>query len=216
MLSDYIPESAPLKSANALVLAPMLLSSMLKAGFVLVGGQSRRMGRDKALLPWKSGVLVEEIAAKAAAVAGTVTLIGNPARYAHLNFPCIPDMRSGFGPLSGIETALAAGHGELNLILACDMPEVETAHLERLMTIATESGEKCVVTADASGFIHPLCAVYRTGCLEAVESALDDGRLKLMSLVQDLHAKVVSVADSIRNINTFEEWEALSAGDGYF
>ena len=167
------------------------------------------MGTDKALLPWKSGVLVEDMAAKLVAVTETVALVGDPARYCHLGYPCIPDLRRGLGPLSGIETALASGRGELNLVLACDMPGIEIAHLEKLVAIATESDENCVVTADADGAIQPLCAIYRRACLGAVREALDEGRLQLMSLITNLRAKLVPVADTIRNINTAEEWNAL-------
>lgn len=203
MLSDYIPESAP---------SGCYYLGMLTAGFVLVGGQSRRMGRDKALLPWKSGVLVEEIAAKAAAVTSHVYLVGDSRRYAHLNYPCIPDLRPGLGPLSGIEAALASGFGELNLILACDMPEIQDAHLARLVDAARESRANCVITADASGRMHPLCAVYRRECLPHVKRALDQGRLKLMQLVQDFQAEVLELADCIRNINTAAEWDAARHG----
>jgi molybdopterin-guanine dinucleotide biosynthesis protein A len=185
---------------------------MLTAGFVLVGGQSRRMGRDKALLPWKSGVLVEEIAAKAATVTRHVALVGNPSRYAHLNYPCIADLRPGMGPLSGIEAALASGRGDLNLILACDMPEMEEVHLVKLVDAARRSSAKCIVTADGSGRMHPLCAVYRRECLPAVRSALDEGRLKLTALVQDLQAEVVTIPGPIRNLNSPPEWEAFRNG----
>lgn len=188
---------------------------MLTAGFVLVGGQSRRMGRDKALLPWNSGVLVEDIAGKLSAVADSVALVGDPARYAHLNYPCIPDLRTGLGPLSGIEAALDSARAELNLILACDMPEVEAAHLRRLLCVAVGSGEDCIMSQDVSGVTHPLCAVYRSTCLPVIRKALDEGRLKLMSVVEELQAKVISVASPICNINTVEEWNALRSTDGY-
>jgi molybdopterin-guanine dinucleotide biosynthesis protein A len=182
---------------------------MLTAGFVLVGGQSRRMGRDKALLPWKTGVLADEMASKLAAVTGTAVLIGDPAKYAHLGYPCLPDLRTGLGPLSGIEAALASARAELNLILACDLPGIEVPHLRRLLTETKESGENCTVTADASGAIQPLCAVYRSTCLPVVRNALDNGRLKLMDVVKQLQGRAIPVANVIDNINSPEEWKAV-------
>lgn len=204
--SDYIPEER----------APGCYHlGMLTAGFVLVGGQSRRMGRDKALLPWNTGVLVQDVAAKLAAVTGSVTLIGDPARYAHLQYPCLPDRRPGLGPLSGIETALESARGEVNLILACDMPHIDVAHLRSLLAAALDSEEECLVTEDASGVIHPLCAAYRSTCLPAVRKALDEGRLKLMSLVGELKPKLIPVPVRLSNINTAEDWSAARAANGY-
>lgn len=170
------------------------------------------MGTDKALLPWGTGVLVEEIAAKVAAAAGSVTLIGNPIQYAHLRYSCLPDLRPGMGPLSGIEAALASGRGELNLILACDMPHVEDAHLANLVHTAHDLNANCVVTGDETGAIHPLCAVYRRACLQKVKEALDTGELRLMRLIEDLQATLIKVPGRIRNINTAVEWEGISNG----
>jgi molybdenum cofactor guanylyltransferase len=85
---------------------------MQTAGFVLVGGDSSRMGRDKALLPLKSGLLIHELAGKVADASGTAALIGEPARYRHLEIDCLADLRPGMGPLAGIETALESGRGE--------------------------------------------------------------------------------------------------------
>jgi molybdopterin-guanine dinucleotide biosynthesis protein A len=173
------------------------------------------MGRDKALLPWKSGVLAEEIAGKLSVVTETVALVGNPSRYGHLGYPCLSDLRGGLGPLGGIEAALDSARGDLNLILACDMPEVDAAHLSRLLEFAATSREDCVVTQDMAGAIHPLCAVYRSTCLPVIRKALDEGRLKLRSVVEELRAKTILLADHICNINTEEEWNAVRSTHGY-
>ena len=141
---------------------------MKAAGFVLVGGRSSRMGRDKALLPLSSRLLIEDIAAKVAAATGSVALIGAPERYKHVGLECLPDLRPGMGPLAGIETALLSGRGELNLIVACDMPSLEADWLYRLMREARETDAHCVTTRDGSGIVHPLCAVYRSGCLPVI------------------------------------------------
>ncbi len=188
---------------------------MTTAGFVLVGGRSRRMGRDKALLPWHSGVLVQDVAAKVAEVSGTVDLVGNPDRYAHLGFNCLTDLRPGLGPLSGLETALHSGRAEYNLVLACDMPDVSAEHLTHLLRTAQQTDAKCVVTQDEAGRIHPLCAVYHAVCLPSISRALDERRLKLLDLVSELDAEAVSTRSPIRNINTAEEWEALHAAHGF-
>ena len=67
---------------------------------------------------------------------------------------------------------------------------------------------RCVVTKDAAGKIHPLCAVYRSDCLPLVRRALDAGRLKLVDLIEDLQALEICTADVIANLNTPEELAA--------
>lgn len=171
------------------------------AGFVLVGGQSRRMGRDKALLPWDDQFLAQHVADCLLEVTDSVSLLGDPARYGHLGFDCIPDLRPGLGPLSGIEAMLFARRAERNLLLACDMPGVPVTHLQAL---AQTSGA-CVVTEDQTGQTHPLCAVYDVTLLPAVQSALDRGRLRLQDLIRELNPCIVRYPGVLANINTSED-----------
>lgn len=192
---------------------------MQTAGFILAGGRSARMGRDKALLPWRGmrrpsrgikshGTLVETIAEHVRDAAGNVALVAKAEAYAGMGFDTVHDLRPGLGPLSGIEAALASGRGELNLILACDLPLIETDWLKRLIETAIRNDARCVVASDSQGRVHPLCGVYRTDCLPVVKDALDQGRLKLMDTVQELRAERMPIVSPIWNVNTPEEWQA--------
>ena len=182
---------------------------MRTAGFVLVGGRSSRMGRDKALLPWRDGTLVEGIAAHVRDAAGNVALVGRP-EFSEVPFiECIPDLRPGFGPLSGIETALATGRGELNLIHACDLFVSEHGWLKKLFEAAETSGAKCVITMDGDGRLHPLCAVYHSDCLAEIQKALDNNQLKLMDVVEELGAERLGLSGAVWNLNTPENWQVL-------
>ena len=180
---------------------------MRAAGFVLVGGRSSRMGRNKALLPWRDSTLVHEIAAKVLAAAGSVALVG-PSQFPDApRFDCVADLRPGFGPLSGIEGALASGRGELNLIVSCDLPLLDTQWLKHLLEEARSRNEKCLMSEDSEGRLHPLCAVYRSDCLPAVRMALDSGHLRLMDVVEELGAAHVRMSAPLWNVNTPEDWE---------
>ena len=183
----------------------------MAAGFVLVGGRSSRMGRDKALLPGRSRSMVEELAARVKKSAGSVALVGEPQRYSGLPIECIADLRPGLGPLGGIEAALASARAELNLVVACDMPDVETSWLVRLLEEAESSGTLCVASRDAGGALHPLCAVYHRDSLAKIQSALDAGRLRTQEVLWELEPVVLESDRTFWNVNTPEEWEAWQA-----
>src|SRR5437763_11917087 len=117
---------------------------MQAAGFVLAGGNSSRMGRDKALLPGLFRYVVDDIADVVRAATGNVTLIGDPGKYHELGYRCLPDRR--LGPLSGLETALVSTDSNLNLVMGCDMPAVEVSHLRVLLSRAEASNSSCVAT----------------------------------------------------------------------
>jgi molybdopterin-guanine dinucleotide biosynthesis protein A len=182
------------------------------AGFVLVGGESSRMGRDKAHLPTPEGRLATRAASAMAAVCGSVTLSGDPARYGDLGYPVIPDEAHGCGPLAGIAAALAASEAPWNLVVACDMPEVSEEFLRLLRERAEASDADAVIPENPSGQLEPLCAAYHRRCLPAFRRALERGTRKIADALKDVNAVIWTVADArpFRNVNTPEEWCAYA------
>ena len=181
---------------------------MRVAGFVLVGGRSRRMGRDKARLPLASHLLVEDVAAKVSSVAENLALVGESHRYSDLSFECLDDLRPSLGPLAGIEAALTSQRGELNIIVACDMPGLQSEWLTQLLAHAQETDAACVVCQDASGQIQPLCGLWRAECLPAIQQALGLRHLCLLDFVRDVRAQIVPLGQPVPNVNTPQEWAA--------
>lgn len=188
--------------------------SVNRTGYVLVGGRSSRMGRDKALLPVEGGVLVQQVAARTAAAAGAATLVGDPQRYSGLGFDVIPDVRPGLGPLSGIHAALRHTTKDWNLVIACDMPGVSAAFLAELLDAAEASGGDALVPRGPDGRIEPVCAAYRRRALATVESALDSGLRKATDLLEILTVTwwPVERIGHLRNVNTPEDWAGYAAG----
>jgi molybdopterin-guanine dinucleotide biosynthesis protein A len=181
---------------------------MGRAAFVLVGGASTRMGRDKALLPSGGATLAGHIASLACEAAGNVTLIGPPERYAGLGLPVVPDAVEGCGPLGGLYTALRVTSADWNLIVACDMPRLTADLLKRLFAAAESAGKDCVVPVSARG-PEPLCAVYHRRVLAAAESALRQRTKSGKNLMDSapaqadrLHQKVLKMQDFITRLDT--------------
>lgn len=184
---------------------------MQRAGFILTGGRSSRMGRDKALFPWRGSTVVEHLSVMVASVAGSSTLVGHPERYLHLGLAALADLRPGCGPLSGIETALASTAAEWNLVVSCDIPQVTGDLLGALFDRAECAGKAVTLIRDGDHLLQPLCAVYNRRCLAAVRAALDRNDLRLARVINDLHAEYFDVAAPFPNVNTPEDWStALS------
>ena len=178
-----------------------MIREVKAAAFILAGGLSRRMGRDKALLAFRGSTLLENVAARAAEVAGPITIVGPPERYSHLGYPVIADRHPGAGPLAGIEAALLSSPSDRALILACDMPDVP---LDLLRSLLEESGD-CVIPRTGDGRLNPLCAVWSRTMLPAVQKALSEGRLKVLDCLKGADVKEIPWP-VLENANTPDEW----------
>jgi molybdopterin-guanine dinucleotide biosynthesis protein A len=184
---------------------------MREAGFVLAGGRSSRMGRDKALLRHWGVPLVVRAAAAVADAAGSVTILGDPGVYGHFGWPALADAEPGLGPIGGLLTALEHSSAEWNVLVACDMPGLSPDLLRELLRKTARTRARCVAPVTADGF-EPLCAVYRRNALPEVRSAIAAGRLKMRDLLPLLHAMPVSGFDPacFRNVNTPEDWTSYT------
>jgi molybdopterin-guanine dinucleotide biosynthesis protein A len=181
-----------------------------RAGYVLTGGRSSRMGRDKALLPFRGGTLAQAVAAQVAEAAGSAILVGDPARYGGLGFPATADLYPGEGPLGGILTALHHTVADWNLVTACDMPAIEAALLRLLLDTAENTDPDVLIPAGPTGLVEPLCAVYHRRTLAALETDFSGGIRKIgtaLEAVRVVRFPVVEVS-CFQNINTPEEWSA--------
>ncbi len=171
------------------------------------------MGREKARLPFRGGVLIASIANALAEAAGTAVLVGNPALGALTGYAAIPDRFPGEGPLGGILTALAHSRAEWNLIVACDMPALDAPFLRRLLAAAEAAGADVLLPHGPSGRPEPLCAVYHTGARAALESAFASGVRKITAALAGLHTAAYEVTEltPLQNVNTPEDWSPYAA-----
>jgi len=136
---------------------------MRAAGFVLAGGLSSRMGRDKAFLRHWGVPLVVRAAAAVADAAGSVTILGDPDTYGHFGWPALADTVPGLGPMGALLTALENTRAEWNVLVACDMPDLSASCFESCWRKLLARGPLCGASHE-DGF-EPLCAVYRRTAL---------------------------------------------------
>lgn len=184
---------------------------MTYAGFVLAGGRSSRMGRDKALLPYKTKTLLEHVAEQVLGAAGSVTLIGDRDSYQHLGYAVVPDrVPEECGPLGGVYTALGLKTADWSLIVACDFPSICVRHLQHILEEADMSVD-CVVPVLDNGDTQPLCALYHQRCLLKIENILQRKQFRMMDFVRCLSTKTLSgwTPPLFTNINSPADWARI-------
>ncbi|MFB3813470.1 MAG: molybdenum cofactor guanylyltransferase [Terriglobales bacterium] len=183
-------------------------------GFVLAGGKSSRMGRDKAFLVLDGRTLLERALEHLRAVTKRVMIVGQREKFAAYG-EVVEDVYPECGPLGGIHAALTASTTELNLVLAVDSPYVSAELLGHVLGRARNSPAVAVVPR-AGGRLHPLCAVYRQSFRERAEAALRVGQHKIQALFTPDETLVLEEAELERlsfpaamfeNVNTPEEFE---------
>ena len=193
-------------------------------GVILAGGKSRRMGRDKALLPFGRGMLIERVIAVLQQVTDEVLLITNtPDQYRRFELPMFTDVIPEAGSLGGIYTGLVCANTPYSLCLACDMPFVTPEFLRLLCRMTPQTD--VVIPRNTDDF-QPLCAVYSQACREPIRQCIDGGRLKITGFFDQVRVRVIEGAELARydphevmffNANTPEEYEQarrLMAEDG--
>ena len=182
--------------------------------FVLAGGQSTRMGQDKAFLTLAGRTLLDRALEVAGSLTRDVYIAGDAAKFAAFG-PVVEDVYRQRGPLGGIHAALRRSTSELNLMLAVDLPFVNLRFLQYLVVEAHESGATVTVPRVAGGW-QPLCAVYRREFGEQAHQSLSEGRNRVDSLFLPSLTHVITEEEMIRNgfpldmfrnLNTPEELE---------
>jgi molybdopterin-guanine dinucleotide biosynthesis protein A len=158
---------------------------------ILAGGRARRLGgADKASLVVGDARIIDRQLRALATIAADVRIVANdPGRYADLGVRVIPDAIANAGPLGGVYTALADAHHDRVVILACDLPFVTAALLERLVSEFGTGQEIDAVVPRSSRGLEPLCAVYAVGCAAAARARIDRGQLQMAGLLADVRVR---------------------------
>ena len=195
-------EEIPLRDTIILMETPASFCE----GYVLTGGQSARMGHDKALLLWEGRPLAIWMAELVKGVCGSVTLVGSRDTHSELGFPAIEDLFPSQGPLAGIHASLLHSGSSSSLVVGCDMPYLSADFLTLLLETARTADADAVVPESADSQLEPLCAVYTEACLPPIEEALRHGQRKISRLLAQLQ---------IRRL-THREWQPWDRGGKLF
>lgn len=150
---------------------------------ILAGGKSVRMGEDKGLMLVNNKPMIQGVIDAVLPLTPTVLIAANNPNYEKFGFPVISDMVKDKGPLAGLVNGLSHSSSELNWVISCDTPYLQTSFLIELMNQI--EGFDAVVPV-YEGKTHPLIAVYRKSSLKHFEENLALNRLKMMDLLNGL------------------------------
>ncbi|MDD2915432.1 MAG: molybdenum cofactor guanylyltransferase [Gallionella sp.] len=158
---------------------------------ILAGGDSKRMGQDKAALPFDGQTLLQRVIASVQPLfAQTLVSVRQPRADVALQQIC--DTQADGGPLVGLVSSLQNITTPWAFVVACDMPFVVPGVIEQL------AGYRAVhqaVVPVIDGYPQPLAAFYATSALDAMRASLAAGDQSLRGMLQRLDVRYVSEAE---------------------
>lgn len=209
------------------------------SGFVLAGGKSSRMGRNKAMLPWPGadadgGTLLSHAVDRVRQVCASVQICGLASDFEESSsgtaLAFLPDSLPDTGPLGGIVSALEQSRTDWNLFLAVDLPLVPAVFLQSLLTrVPTDGDAPCCVIPTLDGQPQPLCSLLHRSLAAALRGSLESGKYKVMLAIQGTGLRLdlwqiqeLTAVDNLAprewflNVNTPTEWNLAQrlAGHG--
>ena len=176
---------------------------------LLAGGKSRRMGRDKAKLPFWEGTLLEwQIQKLKQLCPGQILISGRG--YCLPGTKTIPDAFSDCGPLGGIYSCMQQAHGSICLVLSVDTPLVPLPVLEKLYVMHLAGDAEITVLRTKKDGIEPLIGIYNTGIAELLLQRIKARNLSVKHLISIVPTAFLDVDDfACFNCNRPEDYLQL-------
>ncbi len=171
-------------------------SSSLVSGIILAGGQSRRMGHDKALIDFQGQPIIAHVITALRELTNDVLVVSNRSDvYGPLGGPlgarAVADYDPPCGPLGGIAAGLQAMNSELAIVVACDMPFLNVPLLRWLIDQA--AGYDAVVPQTGAEY-EPLHAIYWRTCYDPIVRRIEQGDRRVISFFADVRLRTIEEA----------------------
>lgn len=188
---------------------------------IQAGGQSSRMGEDKALKTFLERPLIQRVVERLTPIADELIITTNhPDDYRFLGLPLFSDLKPGRGALGGLYTAIASASQPLVAIVACDMPFASPSFFEAASRLLEEEESDVVIAKSEEGY-EPLHALYRRAtCLPAIEAAIEADQWKVIAWFPQVKVRILRPEEiqqydpsglAFWNVNTPEEFARAEA-----
>lgn len=176
---------------------------------IQAGGQSLRMGRDKALVHLAGKPLIEHVLERIEGLGDEILITtNNPESLTYLGIRLERDSVPGAGSLAGLQTALKAARGSHVLVLACDMPFISRPLVEFMIELTPQAD---IIVPQRVGHFEPMHAIYSQACLPPIQAALKDGHSQVFRFYDQVQIRKINETElskfdpqgmSFFNINT--------------
>lgn len=181
---------------------------------ILCGGESRRMGVDKATLVWNEKSFIEQISDEMKDMGELFLSVRKGRRYSYIEGTYVEDKYDGCGPLAGLHSILQEIDTDAVFVTTVDLPLADKTLVRELEEYMMPSVD-AVVPVTEDGRIHPLCAIYRKSVYDKVDELLIHNDYKVSDLLKSLRVSYVPanmLTDGDRkllNINTPDDFKKL-------
>lgn len=180
-------------------------------GVVLAGGQSRRMGFNKAEADVRGESMLIRMIDKLQEMTPTIIVSSGSLTYPAISWPQIPDEYPQCGPLGGIYSVLKTSTTSLNLVVSCDIPMISVSLLRYIVSKAKEGGALITLPVDYSGQLQMLCAVYHKDILPVLKQQININMFKMKNLLDLVPVEYINISKehllyhehAFTNVNTF-------------
>lgn len=187
---------------------------MKRAGVVLCGGKSSRMGRAKAWLPWFGRPLIEHVVATLAPAVDEVVVVTSEALpLPRLAARVVRDREEARGPLAGLRDGLEAAAADWAFVTSTDSPFLTTQHVTRLLDLER------AVAPRADGHVQVLSAVYPGTAWKEADDLLRNGERRPLALLERLGFSAIDFEPAASHepapwtgFNTPDEYLAAARG----
>ena len=147
--------------------------------YILAGGQSRRLGRNKALVEVNGQPIIEKVVSAIPAKKENIKLVTSSFQtFRFLKLKMISDIHPGLGPIGGVHAGLVDSSFYFNFFLACDLPLIST---EVIQTILDSHANQDIFGMHTKKGLEPLCTLYSKNCISAIEKQM---KIKYYSLLE--------------------------------
>lgn len=172
---------------------------MEMTAIVLAGGKNLRLGRNKALEIVGGKSLIERVVERLEPVANQLLIVTSqekPDLPLTVRAEVLIDVYPGKGPLGGIYTGLVSSRSSQSIVVACDMPFINTELLHYMIELSQDFD--AVVPRLENGMIEPLHAIYSRSCLADMKTRLENNELSITPFLNQLRVRYIEEVECRR------------------
>ena len=185
------------------------------AGYILSGGKNTRMeGQKKLFLHYGGETFCQRILHACDCLPAVYLSVDKKEPYEEAGLLMVEDRWREIGPIGGIASGLVSCEEDALLVMACDMPMIDTESVQRLLDTYREN-TSVILAAEQNGRIHPLFGIYPKHVLPVAMQMIREGDYRMMHLLERAGYRTLELGKhslALENINSTVDYRTLETG----